>query len=102
MFFAPFPFLLTWLAGLLSFALLGGGVYLIWAWYVGAVLGTGYLVAGLAMTLVTFVGRWIVLLFHPSGPDEPHTLEPDSEVRLRRPDGTALYVERYGPIDAPA
>ena len=102
MFFAPFPLLFTWLAGLFSFAFIGGGVYLIWAWYVGEVVGAGYLVAGVLMTLLTFVGRWIVLLFHPRGRDEPHTLQPDSEVRLTRPDGTALYVERYGRTDAPA
>jgi predicted alpha/beta-fold hydrolase len=100
--FAPFPLLLSLLAGLLTLGLLGGGIYLIWAWYVGAVVGTGYLVAGLAMTLWTFVGRWIVLAFHPLGSDEPHTLGADSVVRLSRPDGTSLYVERYGSPDAPA
>jgi hypothetical protein len=36
MFFAPFPLLFTWLVGLLSLAVLGGGLYLLWAWYVGA------------------------------------------------------------------
>jgi pimeloyl-ACP methyl ester carboxylesterase len=102
MFFAPFPLLLTWLMGILSLAVFGGGVYLIWAWYVGAVVGTGYLVGGVVMTLLTFVGRWLVLAFHPRGDDEPHTLQADSEVRVKRPDGTSLYVERYGPTDAPA
>jgi pimeloyl-ACP methyl ester carboxylesterase len=101
-FFAPFPLLFTWLVGLLSLALLGGGVYLLWAWYVGALVGTGYLVGGVVMTLWSLVGRWVVLAFHPRGPDEPHTLRPESEVRLPRPDGTSLYVERYGPADAPA
>jgi len=46
MFFAPFPLLFTWLVGLLSLVVLGGGVYLLWAWYVGVLVGTGYLVAG--------------------------------------------------------
>src|SRR5919199_811214 len=101
-FFAPFPLLFTWLVGLLSLALLGGGVYLLWAWYVGALVGTGYLVGGVVMTLWSLVGRWVVLAFHPRGPDEPHTLQPESEVRLPRPDGTTLHVERYGPADAPA
>ncbi|MCA1647044.1 MAG: alpha/beta hydrolase [Chloroflexi bacterium] len=101
MFFAPFPLLFTFLVGLLSLAVLGGGLYLLWAWYVGVVVGTVYLVLGLAMMLWTFLGRLIVLLFHPGGPDEPHTLEPESEVRLLRPDGTSLYLERYGPQDAP-
>jgi pimeloyl-ACP methyl ester carboxylesterase len=102
MFFAPFPLLFTWLINLLSLAILGGGIYLLWAWYVGAVVGTGYLIAGLLMTLWTFVGRWIVLLFHPRGSDEPHTLEPRAKITLTRPDGTSLYVERYGQLDAPA
>ena len=102
MYFAPLPLLLTWLAGILTLAVLGGGGYLLWAWYVGAVVGTGYLVAGLAMTLISFLGRWVLLLFHPRGSDEPRTLRPDSELRLTRPDGTSLYVERYGPTGAPA
>src|SRR5919202_3918578 len=101
-FFAPFPLLFTWLVGLLSLALLGGGVYLLCAWYVGALVGTGDLVGGLAMTLWSLVGRWVVLAFHPRGSGEPHTLRPESEVRLPRPDGTSLYVERYGSADAPA
>ncbi len=102
MFFAPLPLLFTLLVSLLAVAVLGGGLYLVWAWYVGVVVGTAYLVVGLAMTLWTFLGRWIVLLFHPPGRDEPHTLQPQSELRLLRPDGTSLYVERYGPQDAPA
>jgi len=82
--------------------LLGGGVYVLWAWYVGALVGTTYLVAGLVMTAWALFGRWIVLLFHPRGEDDPHSLRADSEVRLPRPDGTSLYVERYGSPEAPA
>src|SRR5947208_14876230 len=102
MFFAPFPLLFTWLVGLLSFAALFGGVYLLRAWYVGVLVGTGYLIGGLVLTAWTFLGRWLVLPFHPRGADEPHALEPDSMVRLDRPDGTSLYVEKYGPPGAPA
>jgi pimeloyl-ACP methyl ester carboxylesterase len=102
MFFAPFSLLFTWLVGLLSVAALGGGLYMVWAWYVGALVGTVYLVFGLFMTVLSLTGRWIVLMFHPGGSDEPHTLQPGSEVRLHRPDGTSLFVERYGPPDAPA
>jgi pimeloyl-ACP methyl ester carboxylesterase len=102
MFFAPFPLLFTWLVGLLSMAVLGGGLYLVWTWYVGALVGTVYLVFGLVMTVLSLTGRWIVLVFHPRGSDEPHTLQPESQVRLHRPDGTSLFVERYGPPDAPA
>ena len=102
MFFAPFPLLFSWLTGLLSLAVLGGGVYLVWGWSVGVLVGTGYLVAGVVMTLWSVMGRWLVLAFHPRGADEPHTLRPDSQIRLPRPDGTSLYVERYGPTGAPA
>jgi len=102
MFFAPFSLLFTWLIGLLSLAVVGGGLYLLWARYFGVLVGSGYLAAGLLLTLGSVAGRWIVLLFHPAGLDEPHTLEPDAFVLLERPDGTTLYVEKYGPPDAPA
>jgi pimeloyl-ACP methyl ester carboxylesterase len=101
MFFAPLPFVVTWLASLASLVVLGGGLYLLWAWYVGILVGTGYLVAGLLLTLWSFLGRFLVLAFHHAGPDEPHALEPQSEARVTRPDGTTLYVERYGPPTAP-
>ena len=100
MFFAPFPLIFSWLAGLLSLVVLGGGVYLLWAWYVG-LIGTGYLVGGLLMVVWSAVGRWVVLLFHEPGRDEPHVLRPDSEIRLPREDGTSLYVERYGAGNGP-
>ena len=102
MFYGPFALVLTWLVGLASVAILGGGVYLLYGWYVGAVVGTGYLVAGSVMTAGSVLGRWIVLLFHPRGANEPRPLEPASRLRLERPDGTSLYVERYGHTDAPA
>jgi hypothetical protein len=62
MLIAPAAFLLAWLAGLLSLALLVGGPALLWAWATGAVVGTGYLVAGIAMVLATLAGRWVLLL----------------------------------------
>ena len=102
MFFMPFTLLPTLLLGLLSLVLLGGGGYLLWAWYVGAVVGTGYLAASLAMLLWSFAGRWVILLlFRRPGPDEPKAARSDSVIRLPRPDGTELHVETYGPPDAP-
>jgi pimeloyl-ACP methyl ester carboxylesterase len=97
----PFGLLFLWLLGLLSLAMLGGGLYLLWAWYVGVVVGTGYLVASLAMLVLTFTGRWLVLLFHPSGPDEPTAARTGAAARIGRPDGTELQVEHYGPADSP-
>ena len=101
MFFAPFPLLVTWLVGLLSLAALGGGIYLLWTWYVGVVSGTGFLLVGLVITVWSLAGRWLVLLFHPRGPHEPHPLPPAAVVRLMQPDGTALHIEKYGPPDGP-
>ena len=97
----PFGLLLLWLLGLLSLAILGGGLYLLWAWYVGLVVGTSYLVASLVMLVLAFTGRWLVLLFHPSGPDEPTAARTDAVQRIGRPDGTELQVEPYGPADGP-
>jgi pimeloyl-ACP methyl ester carboxylesterase len=101
MFFAPFPLLFSWLLGLLSFVVLGGGLYLLYAWYMGVLVGTGFLISGAALTLISLFGRWAVLLFRRAGADEPHSIGADTELRLTRPDGTSLYVERFGPADAP-
>lgn len=106
MLIAPLAFLLSWLAALLSFGLLAGGPGLLWAWYEGVVAGTEYLVAGLAMVLWMPAGRWVALLLlghgglrHPhAAPDLP---SPETVERLRRPDGTELHIECYGPPDAP-
>jgi pimeloyl-ACP methyl ester carboxylesterase len=101
LFFAPFALPLTLLAGLLSLAVLGGGLYLVWAWYTGLVVGTAYLVGGIALTIVTFAGRWLVLRFRRPGDDEPLATRGGEVRRLPRPDGSELHVELYGPVDAP-
>ncbi len=101
MFFGPLALGFTWLLGLLSLALLGGGAYVLWQWYFGALVGTAWLVGGLSMVGWSLLGRWVVLLFRKPGRDEPHDLPADSEMRLTRPDGTELSVASYGPPDAP-
>jgi pimeloyl-ACP methyl ester carboxylesterase len=88
--------------GLLSLALLGSGAYLIWLWYVGAVVGAGYLAAGCASVIWTFAGRWIVLtLWRRPGADEPDGTRTDAFETIRRPDGSELRVEFYGRPDGP-
>ena len=96
--YVPFLIPITWLVGLLSLALLGGGVYLLWAWYVGALVGTAYLVCGLVATVWTFLGHRVVLLvMRRSGRDEPKATREGEVRRVARPDGSELQVEVYGP-----
>lgn len=99
----PFDLLFYWLTGLTSLGLLGGGIYLLWAWYAGIVIGTGYLVAGILMTAFSFLGRplMLVLLGRKPGREEPDATREGSSHRIPRPDGSEIFVETLGPPDAP-
>lgn len=100
MVFMPFNFLLIWLVGLLSISILGGGIYILYEWYIGELDGMSYLLGGLGMILWSFGGRFISLpLFRRAGRDEPKRTRSETVQRLRRPDGTVLQVEFYGPED---
>jgi pimeloyl-ACP methyl ester carboxylesterase len=100
MVFMPFYFLLIWLVGLLSISVLGGGIYILYEWYIGELEGMSYLLGGLAMILWSFGGRFISLpLFRRAGRDEPKHIRSETVQRLRRPDGSVLQVEFYGPED---
>jgi hypothetical protein len=93
---------LSLLALAATVAVLGGGIWLVYAWFAGIVVGTGYLVAGLALLAWTLIGRWIVLLFAGKhGDDDPRALPGSATERIRRPDGTELHVVCYGPADGP-
>ena len=99
---SPATLPLTWLVGLFSLALLGGGAYLVGAWVAGVVVGTAYLVAGVLMLAWTLLGRGVVLgLFRRPGTDEPTRARGGERRRLRRPAGYDLHVESYGPAGAP-
>ena len=98
MIFMPHHFLFVWLVQLLSVGILGWGGYILYHWYDGELVGTSYLVAGLAMTLLTFGGRFISLpLLRRPGTDKPHFMRSDNVQRLSRPDGSVLQVEFFGP-----
>jgi pimeloyl-ACP methyl ester carboxylesterase len=100
--FTPFLLPITWGIGLLSLVLLGGGLSVLWLWYDGVVVGTAYLVGGVASVLWTFMGRWIVLgLLRRPGADEPRGTREGAPQVVQRPDGTALHVECSGPTDGP-
>jgi pimeloyl-ACP methyl ester carboxylesterase len=113
----------VWLFGLLSFGLIGGGVYLTREWYqrawvydpqidrvvfnpqFGFNVPTTLLVAGIALFIWAIAGgvivRWAAGLLGRSGTssDHPQHTRADEVHRLQRPDGSELQVECYGPQD---
>lgn len=100
MVFMPLNFFIIWLAGLVSFAILGGGIYILYEWYESELVGTLYLFGGLAIVLWSFAGRLISLpLLRRRGADEPKRLRTGTVQRVARPDGSILQVEFYGPED---
>jgi pimeloyl-ACP methyl ester carboxylesterase len=132
MFFLPTSVLATWLFGLLSFAILGGGAYLLHAWYdrawilervdlgdriverwafqpdLGLNAQTALLAAGVALLVWAVLGGLIarlVLALMSRGRGTPSArpgpLPAPRIERLKRPDGSELHVEIYGPDDAP-
>jgi len=101
MYVMPLPFLLGTLASIASIALLGGGIYILWAWTTGALVATSWLVSGIAMLVWSAFGRQIVLAFYPRGKDEPHA-ERGAEIRtITGASGSTLHLEFDGPADKP-
>jgi pimeloyl-ACP methyl ester carboxylesterase len=98
--FMPLAVLPMWIFCLLSLALLIGGGYIVYEWWQGAIVSTAVLVAGIAMLVVTLLGRFIVLAFHRGGKDDPSWVHDVESVRIERPDGTVLHVEMSGPEGA--
>jgi pimeloyl-ACP methyl ester carboxylesterase len=101
MYILPLPFLLGTLASIFSVALLASGIYIIWAWYVGQLIATAWIVSSVAMLVWSFLGRQIVLAFYPRGEDDPKPVHPRNMKKLRGADGSKLHVEFDGPIGKP-
>ena len=125
----PTSIIFLWLQGILSLGILGGGIYALWEWVerardydpdlgravfdpnLGLNGQSALLVLGLALLLWTFAGRLLLkpLLGRPPkhelgddhGDDSADEILPAATHRLVRPDGAELYVECYGPDDAP-
>jgi len=96
----PHNFLFVWVFQLLSLGVLGGGIYILYEWHERELVGTFYLVAALVMILWSFGGRFISLpLLRRRGSDEPKPMRSQTVQRLRRPDGSVLQVEFFGPSD---
>lgn len=99
MLFMPFNFLIVWLVGLLSIAVLGGGIYILYEWYERELIGISYLIGGSAMVLWSVAGRFISLpLLRRQGADAKRN-RTGTVQRVPRPDGSVLQVEFYGPED---
>jgi pimeloyl-ACP methyl ester carboxylesterase len=101
MYILPLPFLLGTLATLASLALLGGGIYIVWAWIAGTIVATSTLVYGVAMLAWSLLGRQIVLAMYRRGQDEPRAERSPEAATLEAPDGSLLHIEYEGPADKP-
>lgn len=122
----PTFILAIWLWGLLALSFIGGGIYLIYAWYqrvwrydaaldrvvfdpnFGFNLPTALLAAGVILLIWAIAGRFLIGLFVGTAPRTKEKTDPPQQKRdgvvhrLSRPDGSTLQVEEYGPRTAPA
>jgi pimeloyl-ACP methyl ester carboxylesterase len=99
--FMPLDFLLRWLTGFLTIALLGGGAYLLHQWHEGELISDRWLILAVGMLLWSAVGFLPILLLRRAGDDEPKPLRSRQIQRLARPDGSEIHVEFYGSEQAP-
>ncbi len=97
----PIDFIIRWLSGLLTTALLGGAAYILYQWYEGELIDNRWLLLGVAMMAWSFLGFLPILLLHRPGKDEPKPIRSKRVQRLNRPDGSEINVEFYGLDDAP-
>jgi pimeloyl-ACP methyl ester carboxylesterase len=99
--FMPLAVIPMWILGALSLVLLFGGGAIVYEWWHGAIVSTAVVFAGIAMLVVTVLGRFIVLAFHRRGDAEPSWAHDGEIARVERPDGTILHVEISGPAGGP-
>ena len=123
----PIFILQTWLLGLLSLGVVGGAVYLAYEWQqrswgwdpvlkewvftpnFGLNQETMFFASAIILTLLALAGGMIVKGIMrltargkaSPGADPRRTPTPTSRQPLRRPDGSELQVEFYGPEDGP-
>jgi pimeloyl-ACP methyl ester carboxylesterase len=95
--FMPLDFLLRLLSSLVTPALLGGGVYILYQWYEGELVSDRWLYLSIGLLLWSFLGFLPILLLHRPGRDEPKPLHSDRGQRLQQPDGSEIQIEFYGP-----
>ena len=96
----PVAVLSMWFLSLLSLAVLGGGGYLLYAWYENLIIGAWPLVVGGLLLALSLLGRPLALAVLGRAPrqgEREPVIERGGQVhRLPRPDGTVLHIEQYG------
>lgn len=127
MMFPPSQLFLSWMFGLIAFAVLAMGLYLLYQALkrpavilvdrTNATLATGGKASGeaharrkrtaliaiaLLLLLWAFAGRHVVSLMRPAGSDEPQDAQASTVKRIKGASGAELRVEEWGPADAPA
>jgi len=100
--FMPVTFLLMWITGLLSLAVVGAGSYVLWAWYQAEIQSDVWLIIGILILLWSGTGGWISGLFRRRGLDEPRAERGSCVYRIPAPDGSELQLEEYGPENGTA
>lgn len=76
--FMPLDFLLRWLSGLLTIALLGSAAYILYQWYEGELVSDQWLILGAVLLLWSFLGFLPILLFRRPGRDKPKPIRQSS------------------------
>lgn len=99
---APLGLLIGFFINLISLALMGFGLYFVIGYLVGAAITLALLWTGVGMLVFSLLGRFIILFLigGKSEEDEPKFERSTEFQTLKRPDGTELHVEFYGPADA--
>lgn len=99
----PLPFILGFVAGLVSLAVFGAGVWVIWSWWTGALQSMWWLVSGVVALAWSLFGRSVVLAFYPRGRTDDRPFEHGgAHESLAAPDGSRLHIETEGVEDGPA
>src|SRR5947209_2370166 len=104
MILGPINLLFFLLTSAISLTMLCGGVYFVYEWYEGVLIGVGYLIGGIALIALSLFGRPLMLLLLGSrnAGARPATPAPRSAERIPGPGGCELYVEQFGPEEGPA
>jgi pimeloyl-ACP methyl ester carboxylesterase len=104
----PLLLLTGGLTNLLVLTLLGTDIYLFREWYQWKDSSTSHeyaqrcLILGFLLLLLLVFGKFLIrFLVGKKGQDEPNQSRSNETILVERPEGHSLFVECYGPQDAP-